>query len=146
MIEFLDLNKFKKGLKPVTSAEMFSKPGEFHPEGLFSEVIFGPEESVERKKTFSYVNLNANVIHPTAYGVLVKLDMKIQEFLSSRIRQQPRLFVRSGGWRNELLRAARPGHEACHLPVHRIDRPHAAGHRAEYLSGAGTPAVNHSGL
>ena len=84
MIEFLDLNKFKKGLKPVTSAEMFSKPGEFHPEGLFSEVIFGPEESVERKKTFSYVNLNANVIHPTAYGVLVKLDMKIQEFLSSQ--------------------------------------------------------------
>jgi len=84
VIEFLDLNKFKKGLKPITSAEMFSKPGEFHPDGLFSETIFGPEESVERKKTFSFIKLNANVIHPTAYGVLVKLDMKIQEFLSSQ--------------------------------------------------------------
>ena len=84
MIDLLDLNKFKKGLKPVTSAEMFSKPGEFHPDGLFSETIFGPEESVERKKTFSFIKLNANVIHPTAYGVLVKLDMKIQEFLSSQ--------------------------------------------------------------
>lgn len=84
MIELLDLNKFKKGLTPVTSAEMFSKPGEYHSDGLFSESIFGPEESVDRKKVFSYVNLNSNVIHPTAYGVLIKLDMKIQEFLSSQ--------------------------------------------------------------
>ena len=84
MIEFLDLNKFKRGLKPITSAEMFSKPGEFHPDGLFSESIFGPEESVDRKRVFSYINLNANVIHPTAYGVLIRLDMKIQEFLSSQ--------------------------------------------------------------
>ena len=84
MIEFLDLNKFKKGLKPVTSAEMFSKPGEYHPDGLFSEAIFGPEESVDRKKVFSFIKLNTTVIHPTIYGVLVKLDMKIQEFLSSQ--------------------------------------------------------------
>ena len=84
MIELLDLNKFKRGLKPVTSAEMFSKPGEYHSDGLFSESIFGPEESVDRKKVFSYINLNATVIHPTAYGVLIKLDMKIQEFLSSQ--------------------------------------------------------------
>jgi len=84
VIEFLDLNKFKRGLKPVTSAEMFSKPGEYHSEGLFSETIFGPEESVDRKKVFSFIKLNANVVHPTAYGVLVKLDMKIQEFLSSQ--------------------------------------------------------------
>ncbi|MHA1815151.1 MAG: hypothetical protein ACTSX1_04040 [Candidatus Heimdallarchaeaceae archaeon] len=84
MIDFLDLNKFKKGLKPVTSTEYFSKPGEFHPDGLFSEVIFGPEESVDRKKTFSYINLNTQVIHPTAFQVLIKLDMKIKEFLSSQ--------------------------------------------------------------
>jgi len=84
VIEFLDLKKFKRGLKPVTSAEMFSKPGEYHSDGLFSESIFGPEESVDRKKVFSFINLNAIVIHPTAYGVLIKLDMKIQEFLSSQ--------------------------------------------------------------
>jgi len=84
VIEFLDLNKFKRGLKPVTSAEMFSKPGEYHSDGLFSESIFGPEESVDRKKTFSFIKLNSRVIHPTAYGLLIKLDMKIQEFLSSQ--------------------------------------------------------------
>jgi DNA-directed RNA polymerase beta' subunit len=84
MIDFLDLNKFKKGLKPVKSTEYFSKPGEFHPDGLFSEVIFGPEESIDRKKTFSYLNLHTQVIHPTAFQLLTKLDMKIKDFLSSQ--------------------------------------------------------------
>jgi len=52
LINFLDLNQYKKGLKPIKSTEYFSKPGEYHPDGLFSEAIFGPEESLERKKTF----------------------------------------------------------------------------------------------
>jgi hypothetical protein len=85
MIQFLDLKKFKKGLKPVTSTERFSKPGEWHPEGLFSEIIFGPEETSERKKTFSYINLNATVIHPTAYMVLIQLDRKIEQYLSTEL-------------------------------------------------------------
>lgn len=83
MINFLDVNKFKKGLTPITTTEYFSKPGEFHPEGLFSEMIFGAEESPERKKTFSYINLNANVIHPSAYMLLMQLDRNIEKFVSS---------------------------------------------------------------
>ena len=83
MIEFLDLDKFRRGLKPVTSTELFSKPGEFHPEGLFSEIIFGPEESTERKKTFSYIDLGAPVIHPSAYMLLIQLDKKVEKFLST---------------------------------------------------------------
>jgi len=83
MIQFLDINKFKKGLKPVTTTEIFSKPGEWHPEGLFSEIIFGAEESPDRKKTFSYINLNASVIHPSAYMLLIQLDRKIEKFLST---------------------------------------------------------------
>ena len=83
MINFLDVNKFKKGLTPVTTTEIFSKPGEFHPEGLFSEMIFGAEESPERKKTFSYILLNASVIHPSAYMLLMQLDRNIEKFVSS---------------------------------------------------------------
>jgi len=83
MIQFLDLNNFKKRLKPVRSAEIFSKPGEFHPEGLFSEIIFGPEESAERKTTFSYIDLGALVIHPSAYMLLIQLDRKIEKFLNT---------------------------------------------------------------
>jgi len=84
VINFLDLSKYKKGLKPVKSTEYFSKPGEFHPDGLFSETIFGPEESTERKTTYSYINLNAPVIHPSAFQILIKLDMKIKDFISSQ--------------------------------------------------------------
>ena len=83
MINFLNLKEYKKGLKPVTTSEYFSKPGEFHPEGLFSEVIFGPEETPERKKTFSYISLNSFVIHPTAYLLLLRLDKKIQKYISA---------------------------------------------------------------
>ena len=83
MIQFLDIKKFKKGLKPVTTTEFFSKPGEWHPEGLFSEIIFGPEESTDRKKTFSYIELNAQTIHPSAYMLLIQLDRKIEKFLST---------------------------------------------------------------
>ncbi len=84
MINFLDVKNFKKGLKPITTTELFSKPGEFHSDGLFSETIFGPEESLERKKTFSYINLNAIVIHPAAYMLLIQLDKKIELFVSGQ--------------------------------------------------------------
>jgi DNA-directed RNA polymerase subunit beta' len=84
MINFLDVNTFKKGLIPVTTTEIFSKPGEFHPDGLFSENIFGAEETPERRKTFSYINLNANVIHPSAYILLMQLDRKIEQFITAQ--------------------------------------------------------------
>ena len=83
MIQFLDLDKYRRGLKPVKSTEFFSKPGEFHPEGLFSEIIFGPEESTERKRTFSYIDLGASVIHPSAYILLLQLDKKVEKFLAA---------------------------------------------------------------
>jgi hypothetical protein len=79
----MNISKFKKGLQPVTTTELFSKPGEWHPDGLFSELIFGPEESSERKKTFSYIELNALVIHPSAYMLLLRLDKRIQKFVST---------------------------------------------------------------
>lgn len=84
MINFLDLNEWKKGLRPVRSPELFStKSGEFNPEGLFSEIIFGPVESKERKTTFSYIELNCLVAHPTAYQLLIRLDRRIELFLAS---------------------------------------------------------------
>lgn len=83
MIQFMDTDKFKKGLQPVKTTELFSKPGEWHSEGLFSELIFGPEESPERKRTFSYIELNALVIHPSAYMLLLQLDKRLQKFIST---------------------------------------------------------------
>jgi len=86
MIDLLDLAKFSKNLKPVKNSEYYIRPGEYHPEGLFSEIIFGPEESPNRKKTFSYIELNCQVIHPTIYNVFKRLDRKIESYISTEKR------------------------------------------------------------
>ena len=74
MLGFLDLVKYSRGLDPVTSSELLSRTGDFHPAGLFSESIFGPIGSMERRKTYSYINLNCYVIHPTALQLVLQLD------------------------------------------------------------------------
>jgi len=81
-IRFLDLNKFKKNLMPVTSSQILTRTESFHPNGLFSEIIFGPIGSMERDRTFSYIDLNCQVIHPRALKILARLDRKILDFVS----------------------------------------------------------------
>jgi DNA-directed RNA polymerase beta' subunit len=83
MIYFLDVNKFARKLTPVTTSEFFTRSGEFHPNGLFSEDIFGPIESHERKMTYSYINLNVKVIHPSALKLLEQIDRRVTKFIST---------------------------------------------------------------
>lgn len=84
-LEFLDLNTFTKKLDPVTSTQIFTRADEFHPQGLFSELIFGVQGSLNRKKTFSYISLNSNVIHPTAYKIFLRLDRKLEKMFSTEL-------------------------------------------------------------
>ncbi len=83
MLQLLDLKDFSKGLTPITAFEYFTKEGFYHPQGLFSEVIFGPEGTRERRETFSYIELHTKVIHPTFFKILKQLDRKIEKFLST---------------------------------------------------------------
>ena len=82
-IRFLDVEKFTKNLKPVTSPVYISREEEFHPQGLFSELIFGPVGGSQRRNTFSYINLNCKVIHPTALRIITQLDRKVEKFISN---------------------------------------------------------------
>jgi len=82
-LKFLDLNEFTKNLKPVTSTQIHTRTEEFHPDGLFSERIFGVANSLDRKKTFSYIDLNTQVIHPTAYKIFIRLDRKLEKMFST---------------------------------------------------------------
>lgn len=84
MIQFLNLDNFIKDLTPVLTTEFFVRSGDFHPDGLFSEQIFGPIESKERKITFSYIKLYSKVIHPSALKILLQLDKKIEKFISTQ--------------------------------------------------------------
>jgi len=82
-ISFLDVESFCKQLKPVTSSSYVTRNNEFHQDGLFSEIIFGNLGSLERKKNFSYINLNCKVVHPSAYKLLIQLDRKIEKLIST---------------------------------------------------------------
>lgn len=82
MIRFLDLEKFVKKLTPVTTTDYFTRAGEFHVGGLFSETIFGTSER-DRSSIFSYVDLYAKVIHPEGLRILTQLDMKVPKFIST---------------------------------------------------------------
>jgi len=84
VIKVLDVNKLVKGLKPVTSTELKTRTGEFNPEGLLSEDIFGVEGSLDRAKNFSFINLNAKIIHPTLYRHIIKLERKLELMFSTQ--------------------------------------------------------------
>ncbi len=77
VIKVLDVNTFARGLKPVTSTEMKTRSGEFNESGLFSEEIFGTEGSLDRSKSFSFINLSTKVIHPTLYRHIIRLERKL---------------------------------------------------------------------
>jgi len=86
MIKLLDLKKYSNSLIPVISPDIFagtSSSGVFHPHGIYSEVIFGSLESKNRMNTFSYINLNAYIIHPVILNILTRLDRKILSYIST---------------------------------------------------------------
>ena len=83
MITLLNVAEFVRKLDKVTQHVYFDRPNEFHSEGLFSEKIFGVLGSNDRKKIFSYMDLNAKVVHPTALDIIARLDRRITDFLST---------------------------------------------------------------
>jgi len=82
-LQLLDVNQFASGLIPVTSTELKTRSGELHPEGLFSEKIFGVEGTLTRSKKYSYINLNTEVIHPAAYLLLIRIDKRLEKMFST---------------------------------------------------------------
>lgn len=79
VIKVLDVNEFARGLKPVTSTQMKLRTGEFDENGLFSEVLFGPEGSIDRSMRMSFIELNAEVIHPSLYRIVLRLDRRLEK-------------------------------------------------------------------
>lgn len=83
MINLLDMNKAGQKLTPVTTFEytVGAKSNQFHPDGLFSEIIFGNKETRERTSTFSYIDLNCKVLHPALVKPVYRLNSKILKIL-----------------------------------------------------------------
>ncbi len=85
-LKLLDIDKFitKNKLKLVTNAKLYEKPGKLDPSGLFSEEIFGRFGSIERRRTFAYVNLNCRIIHPEVYPIIAGLHPIFSKLLLNK--------------------------------------------------------------
>lgn len=70
------------GLLPTTSMDIFSTGGKFHPQGLYSEEIFGQVGSRQRQMRPSYINLRTSIMHPFIYETLSKLKALYKGILS----------------------------------------------------------------
>ena len=72
----------KNNLRQVTSSKSYNiKTEKIDPTGLFSEEIFGRLGSRERKKTFAYVNLNCQIVHPEVFPILTSIDPRFSKLL-----------------------------------------------------------------
>jgi DNA-directed RNA polymerase beta' subunit len=81
----MDLNKKTRGLIPVSTSELFvGKTINFHPEGLFSETIFGALDTADRRLKYSYINLNCKILHPAIRGVIWRLQRNLLDFVSTQ--------------------------------------------------------------
>ena len=86
MIGLLDMNTLGQKLPRVTSFEYTtgSKTSQFHPNGLFSEAIFGNKESNERKTTYAVIKLNCKVLHPALVKPVYRLNSKVLKILEQK--------------------------------------------------------------
>lgn len=86
-VSLLDAPAFIKqnGWLPVTSSLIKeSSTDTFHPDGLFSEKIFGEVTSTSRMTTFGYVDLNTTVLHPKIFKNLVRIKKFYAEVMSGK--------------------------------------------------------------
>jgi hypothetical protein len=70
-------------LGEVTSPQLFDK-GIVSSAGLYSETIFGPIGSDERRKNFGYIDLHIKVMHPLLFITLSSLSTFYKDILHSK--------------------------------------------------------------
>lgn len=85
-IDFLkDVPLTYTGMIPITSMQIFEgRHGDFNPEGLYSNIIFGKSGDESRDQLFSYINLKVPVFHPFYYQELVRLKKLYGEILNGK--------------------------------------------------------------
>ena len=84
-IAILDVNKFVRefNVQEVTSAFIReSSSNQFHPEGLFSEKIFGQIATEKRSRTSGFISLNCRVFHPVIFQNLLSIKKFYGEIMA----------------------------------------------------------------
>ncbi len=85
-IKILNLtDELVKGITPITSLDTFDRSTKnFHDDGFFSTTIFGKVGDDARNRRFSYMRINAPIIHPLLYTVIVKMKGYYEDILQGR--------------------------------------------------------------
>lgn len=68
-----------KALRPVKVLDIFDTSKNFHPDGLFSTEIFYKQGDEKRNRTYSYISLNTEVMHPLIAKTVFKLKGYYEE-------------------------------------------------------------------
>src|SRR6056297_37696 len=81
----MDVEHFiqRKKIQPITSGKYYEGSGRnsLDKKGLFSEEIFGRMGSRDRKKTYGYIDLKLNFIHPEAYRILTSINTDLTKLI-----------------------------------------------------------------
>lgn len=86
-VDLLNINEYIKRMNLLEFKSTMIKDsttGKFHPDGLFSESIFGEVGMRERNTRLGYINLKANFIHPMIYVNLTRSKSFYSKILSGR--------------------------------------------------------------
>lgn len=91
-IGLLNLDKnpaWTQSVKPVTSQDVFEgATRNFHPDGLFSTVIFGTPGTPGRFMKESWIDIKIQVLHPAIYKTLVSLKGLYEDIIFGRAYAQ----------------------------------------------------------
>lgn len=86
-LELMDVDNFirQHNILPVTSVFIRdSSSNEFHPDGLFSERIFGQIGSPSRLISYGYIPLNTRVFHPLIFAHIRRLKSAYMDVISGK--------------------------------------------------------------
>jgi len=72
-------------INEVTEIQIFDNTSNFHSHGLFSTSIFGAVGSELRSRTFAYIDLKIEILHPIIYYALINLKAFYKQILDGSI-------------------------------------------------------------
>lgn len=89
-----------RNLRPITTQDTFDGATKnFHPNGLFSNEIFGHNGEKSRMRNFAYIDIKIPILHPMIYRTLGKLKRIYPEIMAGRtwaiFDEQEQDFVKS---------------------------------------------------
>lgn len=74
-----------KTIRPIKTLDIFDgRGGSFHEDGLFSTTTFGRVGDPIRDRRFGYIPLHINILHPTIFTTVIRLNSLYEGILSGR--------------------------------------------------------------